>query len=344
MRMTIRVIEIFVRVVENGSFAAAARSLLIDPAAVSRAVKDLEENLGVLLFTRSTRALKLTTEGTRFHRDGAQMLRRFEDTIHKFKADAAMQGQLKIGLGPALGRRMLLRAIPAFQQRYPEVRLILVGINDPAEMAHEGIDVLIRPRSARQRRGEHKQRQGLVVRKLVQSPIAVCASPDYLKRAGIPRTPADLAGHACLALLTLERDVQDEWQFARSDAREKIKIDPTLTAHGEELRGAALAGCGIVRLLACMWKTNCDRARWRGFCPTGSASGLCRSSRSTARRDRHCRASVRSCGIWSRRFGTTAGERGSAAWPGENIIASFAPPPDVRCARPRRMAARQMSS
>jgi DNA-binding transcriptional LysR family regulator len=250
MRVSIRVIEIFVRVVESGSFVAAARSLLIDPAAVSRTIKGLEETLGVLLFTRSTRALKLTAEGRRFYRDGSQMLRRFDETIHRFRVETALHGQLKIGLGPALSRRMLLRAIPSFQQRHPEVRLILLGINDPAEVGDEGIDILIRPRSARQRRGEHKQQQGLVVRKLVQSPIVVCASPVYLERAGMPRTPADLDRHACLALLTLERDVQDEWQFARAEARAKIKIAPKLAAHGEELREAALAGCGIVRLLA----------------------------------------------------------------------------------------------
>jgi DNA-binding transcriptional LysR family regulator len=251
MRTSIRVIEIFVRVVESGSFAAAARSLLIDPAAVSRAIKSLEENLGILLFTRSTRVLKLTTEGKRFYRDSAEMLRRFEETIDRFQADTAQHRQLKVGMGPALSRRMLLRAIPSFQHRYPEVRLVLLSINDPAEIGDEGIDVLIRPRSTRQRGGEHKQPQGLVVRKLMQSPVVACASPDYLKHVGIPRTPADLAHHACLALLTLERDVQDEWHFVRSDAREKIKFTPTLTAHGEELREAGLAGCGIVRLLAC---------------------------------------------------------------------------------------------
>jgi DNA-binding transcriptional LysR family regulator len=251
MRPSIRVIETFVRTVESGSFVAAARSLLIDPAAVSRAIKSLEENLGILLFTRSTRALKLTTEGARFYRDAAQMLRTFEETVGRFQADTARHRQLKVGLGPALSRRMLLRAIPPFQDRYPEIRLIFLSINDPAEIGNEGIDVLVRPRSTRQQGGEHKQPQGLVVRKLMQSPIVVCASPTYLRRAGVPRMPADLARHACLALLTLERDVQDEWQFAKSDAREKIKFAPTLIAHGEELREAGLAGCGIVRLLAC---------------------------------------------------------------------------------------------
>jgi DNA-binding transcriptional LysR family regulator len=88
------------------------------------------------------------------------------------------------------------------------------------------------------------------VRRLAQSPTVLCA-PHYHEQAGIPRLPSDLARHACLALLTLERDVHDEWQFVKRSAREKIRFTSKLTAHGDELREAALAGCGIVRLLAC---------------------------------------------------------------------------------------------
>lgn len=252
MPANMRVIEIFVRTVESGSFVAAARSLLIDPAAVSRAIKSLEDNLGVSLFARSTRALKLTTEGARFYRDGARMLRKFEDTINKFRTDTAVHAQLKVGMGPALSRPIMLRAISSFQKLHPEVRLILISVNDPAQVSDEGIDVFIRPRSLRQRGGEHKLPQGSVVRKLFYSPMVTAASPAYLKRAGIPRVPADLASHACTALLTLERDVQDEWQFVKQSKREKIKFTPKLIADGEALREAALAGCGVIRV--CAWE------------------------------------------------------------------------------------------
>lgn len=251
MRISIRLIEIFVRVVERGSFIGAARSLLIDPAAVSRGISGLEENLGILLFTRSTRVMKLTAEGARFYRDAAQMLKGFDETIGRFQADTGIARQLKVGMGPALSRRMLLRALPAFQARHPEIQIVLLNINDRAEMDDEGVDILIRPRSTRQSGVEHRQPQGLVVRRLAQSPTVLCASPEYLERTDVPRAPADLARHACLALLTLERDVHDEWQFARRGAREKFKFASRLTAHGDELREAALAGCGIVRLLAC---------------------------------------------------------------------------------------------
>ena len=119
------------------------------------------------------------------------------------------------------------------------------------DVGDDAIDVLIRPRSTRQRGTTHRSQQGIVVRKLFESPILVCASPDYLKRAGTPRTPADLKRHTCNALLTMERDVHDEWHFTKGNVRERIKFESKLTAYGEELREAALAGCGIVRLLEC---------------------------------------------------------------------------------------------
>lgn len=252
MPTNIRLIEIFVRAVEAGSFVAAARSLLIDPAAVSRAIKALEDDLGISLFARSTRVLKLTTEGGRFYRDGAHMLKTFEDTIDKFRIDTAIHGQLKVGMGPALSRPLMLRAVASFQQLHPEIRLILISVNDPAQVADESIDVFVRPRSLRQRGGEHRQQQAMIVRKLMYSPMVAAASPAYLKRAGFVREPADLAQHACTALLTLERDVQDEWLFAKGNRREKISFTPKLTADGEALREAALAGCGIIRV--CAWE------------------------------------------------------------------------------------------
>lgn len=251
MRPSMRVIEIFVRVADRGSFIAAARSLLIDPAAVSRAISGLEESLGILLFSRSTRVMKLTPEGARFYRHAAQMLKAFDETIRGFQADTRLTRQLRIGMGPALSRRMLLRAIPGFQEQHPEIQLVLLSINDRAEIGDEGVDILIRPRSTRQSGVEHRQPQGLVVRRLAQSPTVLCASPHYLEQAGTPRLPSDLTRHACLALLTLERDVHDEWQFVKRSAREKFRFASKLTAHGDELREAALAGCGIVRLLAC---------------------------------------------------------------------------------------------
>jgi LysR family transcriptional regulator, regulator for bpeEF and oprC len=90
------------------------------------------------------------------------------------------------------------------------------------------------------------------VRKLCQSRYVACASPEYLNHVGIPRAPADLPRHACVALITLEMDLLNECGFTKSKIRQNVKIVPKLLVQGADaLREAALAGCGIIRCLAC---------------------------------------------------------------------------------------------
>jgi LysR family transcriptional regulator for bpeEF and oprC len=250
MRITIQAMSIFVRAVETNSFTSAARSLLMDPTGVSRAIKALETELGIPLFVRSTRTLKLTAEGARFYRDCVQILKKVEEATEKFRNDQTVpRGLLKIGMAPGLTRRMILRAMPAFQQKYPEIEIVLLNVDDIAMVGDKGIDVLIRGRGLRQRGGQRPEPQGVVVRKLAQLQYVACASPEYLGRAGAPRTPADLFRHACIATMTLERDIRDEWQFVKAQVRQKVKLDTKLLVHGADAtREAGVAGCGIIRL------------------------------------------------------------------------------------------------
>jgi len=108
MQTTIHAMNVFVRAVEHNSFVGAARSLLIDPTAVSRTIGALEKELGVLLFARSTRRLKLTQEGARFHRDCAQILQKFTQATQRFRVDrGVVGGPLKVGMAPGVRRRVL---------------------------------------------------------------------------------------------------------------------------------------------------------------------------------------------------------------------------------------------
>jgi DNA-binding transcriptional LysR family regulator len=253
MSTTIHAMTIFVRAVETNSFTGVARSLFIDPGAVSRTIKALETELGVLLFARSTRSLKLTPEGVRFHRDCVQILKRFQEATGQFRTDdAAQHGRLKVGLAPGMSRRMLLRVIPAFAQQYPRIEIVLVGVDEPAEIDEKGVHVLLRGDSRRKRGGAHPDPQGVVVRKLVQSPFIACASPKYLDRAGVPCVPTDLLRHACIAHINLERDIRSEWTFVKSHLRQKVQLIPKLLVQGvEALREAGVASCGIIRVAAC---------------------------------------------------------------------------------------------
>jgi LysR family transcriptional regulator for bpeEF and oprC len=275
MHTTLREMNIFVRAVDLHSFVGAAKSLLVDPAAVSRAIKAIEADLGILLLARSTRALKLTPEGARFYRDCVELLKKYEQTTQQFRAVGSKpHGRLTVGMGPSLTRRMLLRAIPSFQQQYPAIEIVLVSVDDMDEIGGGGPDILIRPRGQRRHGGMHRFPQGLIVRKLAQPPLVPCASPEYLKRAGTPRVPADLVRHACVVLLSMEHDILDEWHFVKSQMRQRIKVAPKLLVHGmEALREAALAGCGIIRPLACHIEDELRRRKLVPVLPDWECTG-----------------------------------------------------------------------
>jgi LysR family transcriptional regulator, regulator for bpeEF and oprC len=241
-----------VRAVEANSFTAVARSLFIDPGAVSRTIKALETELGVLLFARSTRSLKLTPEGARFYRDCLQILKRFEQATGQFRSEESQHRRLTVGLSPGISRRMLLREIPAFAQQYPGIEVVLVNVDELAEIGEKGVDLLLRGSSLRQRGGTHPDPQGLVIRKLFQSKMIACAAPKYLNRAGVPLVPADLLRHTCVITTDIERDVHSEWTFVKSHQRQKVRLLPKLLVQGfEAVKEAGLSGCGIIRVAAC---------------------------------------------------------------------------------------------
>jgi DNA-binding transcriptional LysR family regulator len=252
MRTSIESMKIFTRAVEENSFTGAAQSLLIDPTAVSRAIKALESDLSVLLFVRSTRALNLTPEGANFYRDCVKVLKTFEAATARVRAEqTTLRRQLTIGMAPGLAQRMLLRALPAFQEEFPQIDVVLRLITDDTQIGETGIDVIVRGTASRKRGTPRLAPPGLITRKLVQSRYVVCASPKYLDRVGAPLVPADLLQHSCVVVLTLAGDVRNEWHFVKSQVRQKVKLVPRLLIQGTDpMREAGVAGCGIIRLTA----------------------------------------------------------------------------------------------
>jgi len=251
MTVTIQAMTIFVRAVEHGNFGAAARSLLLDPTAVSKAVGALERDLHVPLFLRSTRAIKLTDQGARFYQDCLDILKRHAEATQRFRKDSASpNGTITVGVAPGVRRRLLLQFIRHFGEQYPDISIVLVSIDDRAEIGDKGVDVLVRGRSLRQRGASRQEASATIARKLFQSRWLICASQDYLNRFGIPRTPTDLRRYACIAHVSLEHDVADEWHFARSHERQRIKFVPKLRIQGADaVCEAGVAGCGIISLM-----------------------------------------------------------------------------------------------
>lgn len=233
--------EAFVRVAETKSFSEAARRLRSSKSLVSRQVAELEGNLGVRLFHRTTRSLTLTEEGRAYMAQVTRILGEIEEANLSVSATrAAPRGRLRVSAPMSFGILHLAPAIPLFLARYPEVELDL-NLNDRyVDLIDEGLDLSIRVGRLAE--------SSLVARKLADTRMVLCASPDYLAANGTPKTPEDLKAHRCLCYST--NSIQPEWRLQHLDGTPwlvPIKA-PLHVNNGDVLRTAALAHAGIAFL------------------------------------------------------------------------------------------------
>jgi DNA-binding transcriptional LysR family regulator len=235
--------RLFVAVASRRSFSQAARALVRSPQAVTRAVAALEERLGTRLLNRTTRSVSLTHEGERHLERARQLLAEFEALEAGTAAGAPLAGRLSLTAPVLFGQLHVLPVVQELLALHPELDVRLTLLDRVVSLAEEGIDVAVRlgalPDSAlRARLVGH-------VRPLV------CASPDYLKRAGVPRTPQALARHACIAFSGMT-PIDDRWSFTRPGQPPRtVAVRARLVVNnGPAAIDAALAGLGIVRVLS----------------------------------------------------------------------------------------------
>ncbi|RWA69803.1 LysR family transcriptional regulator [Mesorhizobium sp.] len=246
-------IEVFVRVVEAGSFSAAARALRMTPSAVSKLIARLEARLGARLVSRSTRRLQLTPEGVAFHDSSIRILADLDAAEREAAAGAAPRGRLRVNSYVPFGQHRLMELLPRFLERYPEISVEAVLTDNVIDLLEERADIAIRAGPLRESR--------LVARKLGQSRMVLIASPTYLEARGTPQTLSDLGRHNMLAF-GFARHIEG-WPFV--DAAGKSIILPivgnmTLT-DGEAMRRTALAGAGIARLARWHVQPDIDAGR-----------------------------------------------------------------------------------
>lgn len=230
--------ETFVRVVEAGSFVAAAERFGISPAVVSRHVQDLEERLGTRLLNRTTRRIGLTEPGAAYYERCLQVLRDIEEMDLSVASEVQHpRGVLRVNAPVVFGTRHLSRFLAEYEQRYPEVAIELNLTDRFIDLVEEGADLAVRIGRLTD--------SALVARRLCPVRIVLCASPQYLKRYGTPRTPADLTQHNCLGYTYTRAGA--EWDFTGPDGEVVMPIRGSLRAnHGEVLHQAAIDGVGIV--------------------------------------------------------------------------------------------------
>jgi DNA-binding transcriptional LysR family regulator len=232
---------LFARVVEAGSFSAAARLVGHSPSAVSRQIGHLEDRLGVRLLNRTRHGLSLTEEGRVFHERCLEVAARISDAESVVTSMSGHpQGVLRVVSTVAFGKAQLLPLMPDFLDRFREVRLSIELTDRPLDLGKEGIDVAIRFT-------EQIDDAGLIVRRLASNRRVICAAPAYVARHGAPQTAADLARHNCLRLSTVSR--WNDWQVEDPDSGGRIEPSGNFEANSADgIYHAALAGVGIARL------------------------------------------------------------------------------------------------
>jgi DNA-binding transcriptional LysR family regulator len=236
-------IEMLVRAADTGSFAKAAQSLGITSSAVSRAIAELETELRVALFYRTTRSLRLTQEGEELYRRGRDILDKLADVESAVSRNAGrLTGVLRVGLSAPLNRHIVMPAVSAFMRRHPLLRLDCLILTQPKEMHALGMDVLLRV-------GELPDSE-LIARRLATMRFLLCASPEYLKAAPRLKEPDDLRRHRCLVHhAPHEAKAWDNWTFEKAGARKLMQITPALYSNDREgLITATVNGAGVMRI------------------------------------------------------------------------------------------------
>lgn len=235
-------IRVFVEAAVNQSFVAASRNLDMSAPAVTRAIAQLEASLGVKLFNRSTRHVRLTDSGVRFLTDMKQLLEDLE------LAEAAASGSylspkgaLSITAPVLFGQKYIIPIVAEYLELYPDVSVKTVFYDRVCNLLEEGLEIAIRI--------GHLQDSSLYATHVGNVSRVVCGSPDYFAKYGIPSCPADLTRHKIIMASTVEPSTS--WKFVTSGTKEIVKVTPHLDCnHNGAALNAAILGSGITRLMS----------------------------------------------------------------------------------------------
>ena len=214
--------RLFVRVAEAGNFSKAAAALGVGQPTVSRRIQDLEAQLDVTLFQRTTRALSLTEAGERFYRRAVDLIADYESAEAEARGlQHEPVGLLRISCSNSFARRIIVPAIPPFLEKYPRIRFDVISDDALTDLVEEAIDLAFR--------FGHLSDSRLMTRKLADSPRTLWAAPEYLARKGTPQTPTDLEHHDAVLF---RKGLYSDWTLTRGDEKITVRVDGPFAASG----------------------------------------------------------------------------------------------------------------
>ena len=234
---SLNAMEVFVRVVQAGSFSEAARNLNLTPSAVSKQVSRLEDRLGARLINRTTRRLGLTEEGSAFFERAQRILTDVEEAEQAVShLHGAPRGTLKRNAPVVFGHAHIAPLLPGYLAKHPEMRIDLSTNDRFVDLLEEGLDLVIRI-------GELSD-SSLIARKLAVTRRVVVASDGYLKARGRPQQPRDLAHHN--SLVFLYRAVRNVWRFEGPEGPVSVEVRGDVETNSiEVILELLLAGHGV---------------------------------------------------------------------------------------------------
>lgn len=233
--------RIFTRVAERRSFSLAAEDLGVPRSTVTDAVKLLEQRLGVRLLERTTRVVRPTLDGEAYYQRCIRLIADLEDAEAGFSG-VKPSGLLRVDLHGTQARFFLLPGLPVFLERYPDIQLHISETHQPIDLVREGYDCIVRVGALSD--------SNLIQRKLAELPRGTFASPDYLSKFGVPRTPEDLEnGHRMVGLLAPDMPSIAPLAFHVEGRIREMILPAVITVTGAETNVAsACAGLGIIQV------------------------------------------------------------------------------------------------
>ncbi|ACT51936.1 transcriptional regulator, LysR family [Methylovorus glucosotrophus SIP3-4] len=232
-------LELFITTAQYGSLSAAARSLEISPAVASAALKRLESELGVLLFVRTTRSLRLTAEGERLLARSQPLINELRDLADELVAGHSLiRGELSLSLPSDLGRNVILPWLDEFQQQHPDLHLRVQLSDRIADVMREPVDVAIRY-------GQPPDSSQVALPLVTDNRRVLCAAPHYLATHGTPSSPAELSQHNCLCFRVGDA-LYNRWRFTRDGEVLDIDVRGNRSADdADAVRHWTVSGYGI---------------------------------------------------------------------------------------------------
>ena len=251
----LQAMEVFVQVVDAGGFSRAADNMQLPKATVSTLIQQLEAALSVKLLHRTTRQVTVTADGAAYYERCLQILtdvKEAEESLSRTRLSPS--GRLRVDAPTGLTSSILIPALPAFFDRYPDIVLELGSSDRPVDLIEEGVDCAVR--------GGALGDSTLIARRVGVLNMVTCATPDYLQKWGTPGHPRELERHRCVNYFSAKTGKIYDWDFTRDGERIQVPL-PGLVALNDSNAyvEAGLAGLGIVQMTDYLLMEHVDAGR-----------------------------------------------------------------------------------